>query len=936
VLDRDRWARLEVVFPDALARAGDDRRSYLDHVCGDDAELRAEVESLLEAHDEDSGFLEPSLDGTWADDNVPAATLLAPGTRLGPFEIVACIGAGGMGQVYHARDTRLDRDVALKALTGATDFADDAFLRLGHEARAISRLLHPHVCTLYDIASARVGEREIQFLVMELVSGETLAGLLSRGPLAVDVSLQYALQIADALSAAHDVGIVHRDLKPQNVMITASGVKLLDFGLALVTNAAKRMVPASSPSAVGSIVGTAQYMAPEQIRGKDVDARADVFSFGLVLHEMLTATRVFHRPTIAETLHAILHDPAPALPEHVPPSLRAIVTRCLEKDRALRFQSADALADALRAVGSAGRDGRERSWIGRHRLASAACAGVGVVLAAAVAAAWMRSDVPQPRVTGFVKLTSDEQQKFALVADRSSLYIAERVNNRTAIVKASFSDGATAPIPVPFANPGLDDISPAGSQLFVGDYEGPAPFAYWLVPTDPGRPQPLEMRAHDVHPSYDGARVAYVSKSDLYVSGADGNGKRKLTTRTTGSMGSIAWAPDGTRLRFTVFEGPQSSIWEIGVDGAGLRPLLPGWNTPAAECCGRWTPDGAYFVFQSTKRGTTNLWALADGERGWWSRRPQRPVQLTTGALQFRSPWPGADGRTILAIGDQIRGEVMRREPVSGEWTPLTLGASQRSMVQLTYSRRGDWLAYISYPEAVLWRSRPDDTDRQQLTFAPMEATGPSWSPDGERIVFQGRRPGGPWKLYVVSRQGGSPEQLISGPDNEASPAWSPDGRQIVFGGSPFFDPGAKGPNMLYILELGSKRVSPIPGSEGVWDAKWSPDGRYLLGLRFDFAQLMLFDAGAGRWEQLASGILHFANWSSDGQYAYYERWGPDIGAMRMRIRDRREEKLGSLTEFRRTTGPERCWSGLTPDNAFLVLRDVGTQEVYALNWEAR
>jgi dipeptidyl aminopeptidase/acylaminoacyl peptidase len=264
------------------------------------------------------------------------------------------------------------------------------------------------------------------------------------------------------------------------------------------------------------------------------------------------------------------------------------------------------------------------------------------------------------------------------------------------------------------------------------------------------------------------------------------------------------------------------------------------------------------------------------------------------------------------------------------------MGASQRSIAELTYSPQGDWVAYVTYPEAVLWRSRPDDTERQQLTSAPMEVMGMSWSPDSERIAFQARKPGGPWKLHVVSRRGGRPEQLLGGADNENAPAWSPDGRHIVFGGSPFLAPGEKGPTMLHTLDLGTNRVSPIPGSDGVWAARWSPDGRYLVGHRFDFRQLMMLDVSTGRWEELASGILHFANWSNDSQYVYYERWGPDTGAMRIRIRDRQEEKLGSLTELRRTTGPERCWSGLTPDNAFLVLRDVGSQEVYALNWEDR
>ena len=842
-----------------------------------------------------------------------------------------------MGAVYHARDTRLDRSVAVKVLAGRPGMREYARERLEGEARAISRITHPHVCTLHDISSARVGDSEIQFLVMELLAGETLATVLSRGPLPSDVAVQHALEIADALACAHRHGIVHRDLKPQNIMITSGGIKLLDFGLASFTTAAPIPTIAEGSTASRPLVGTARYMSPEQIRGEQIDGRADLFSLGLVFHEMLTATRAFDRPTVGETLDAILQDPPPPLPESVSGDLQRIIARCLEKNRDLRFQTAEELGAALRQLSpTVPRDDALSPPAGTSHGARALVLGAGVLIAVA-AVAWVRHEVPAPRVTGYVKLTNDEQQKSGgLVTDGSLIYVSEHVDNRPVLVKVPVTGGSSTPIAVPFPEPGLDDIAPDGSGLIVGSYAGPYPFPYWLVPTNAGEARPLgELRAHDVHFSPDGDQMAYIVGSDLYVSKRDGSGRRKLTMLANRSLGSAAWAPDGRRLRFTVGDAGQSSLWEIGTDGAGLRPLLPGWNTPAAECCGRWTPDGAYFIFQSRQNGVTSLWAIREPGRWQWRRSAQRPVQLTTGPLHFRSPTPSKDGRRIFAIGDQIRGEIMRRNPSSGEWTPLALGSSVRSISSLEYSRRGDWVAYVTYPEATLWRSRPDDTDRQQLTFPPMEVAGPSWSPDADRIVFMARKPGHPWKLHVAARTGGEAIPLLDGQENEAAPAWSPDGHEIVFSGSPFFDPRAKGPTALHVLDLRTRRVSKLPGSEGIWAVRWSPDGRYLVGHRFDFRQLMLFDVAAGKWETLASGILHFANWSSDSEYVYFERWGNDIGAMRIRIRDRRQEKIGSLKEFRRTIGPERCWSGLTPDNAFLVLRDIGSQEVYALSWDA-
>jgi Tol biopolymer transport system component len=279
-----------------------------------------------------------------------------------------------------------------------------------------------------------------------------------------------------------------------------------------------------------------------------------------------------------------------------------------------------------------------------------------------------------------------------------------------------------------------------------------------------------------------------------------------------------------------------------------------------------------------------------------------------------------------------VRGEIMRRDSRSGEWIPLSLGPSVKSITELAYSPRGDWVAYATYPEMTLWRSRLDDTHRQQLTFLPMEASWPSWSPDGTKLVIKGRFPGKPWKVYVIGAEGGTPEPLIPGPGSESAADWSPDGRKIVFSGSPF-DPESR-LKALYLLDLTTKGITKIPGSEGLFAARWSPDGRWLVAHRMDFSRLMLLDVTGGRWEQLSSGVLHFANWSRDSRYVYFERWGEDTGAMRIRISDRTEEKIGSLKGFRRTIGPERCWSGLTPENELLVLRDIGTQEIYALAWD--
>ena len=549
--------------------------------------------------------------------------------------------------------------------------------------------------------------------------------------------------------------------------------------------------------------------------------------------------------------------------------------------------------------------------------------GVGKVL--------FRSPLPLPKVSVHARLTNDGQQKMCLVTDGSRLYISEFVDNKPILVQVSTAGGETVPLAVPFPKPGLDDISASRSELIVASNDGPYPFPYWLVPVSGGSPRPLGgIRSHDVHPSPDGRSIAYFVESDLYLAKSDGSEAHKLVSVPGRNPGIAAWAPDGSRLRFTMGDPITSvySIWEASVDGSNLHPLLPGWNDRAGQCCGRWTPDGKYFIFEAKRDGVTHLWAICE-EKGFLREVSREPVQLTTGPVNFRSPVPSKDGKKIYAIGDVVRGEIMRYDARSQEWVPYQ---SSKSIVALNYSRDGEWVAYSTYPEATLWRSKIDGSQQQQLTFPPMEAQWSCWSPDARSIVFAGRTPGKPWKIYTVSSTGGAPQQLVSGDGSQAFPDWSPDGKRIVFGGSPFFDARDVGPSTLQILDLTTNQISAMPDSEGSFGARWSPDGRYIVTHQFDFQKLRLFDFTTGKWEELANGILHFANWSRDGKYVYFEKWGSDTAACRIRISDRKLEKIGSLKEFRRIIGAERCWSGLAQDDSLLVLRDIGSQEIYALD----
>ena len=363
----ENWQRIKAIVSEALELPEDERAAFVEQTCADDRELRDEVESLL-FYEADDGFLEqPLLVAATGDSPDDASqTFLEPGSRLGPYEIESLIGTGGMGQVYRARDSRLERVVAIKVLPGR--FADDDARRqrFEREARVISRLNHPHICTLHDIGT----EQGVGYLVMEYIDGETLAAALTKGPLPVPIAVTYARQLAEGLNRAHESGIVHRDIKPGNVMLGESGAKLLDFGLAkrsqgpvmpALDNAGEAAGSPGDPDTLalsrmtrfGTVMGTAPYMSPEQARGEPVDAIADQFSLGATLYEMLTRQRPFRGETTAAVVESLLSDmpePIRQLRPEVPAELEILVMRCLEKDPAKRFGTTAELAAALREI----------------------------------------------------------------------------------------------------------------------------------------------------------------------------------------------------------------------------------------------------------------------------------------------------------------------------------------------------------------------------------------------------------------------------------------------------------------------------------------------------------------------------------------------------------------------------------------------------------
>src|SRR5438094_3144560 len=705
------------------------------------------------------------------------------GQTVSHYRVLERLGGGGMGVVYKAEDLSLGRHVALKFLPDQLAADHQALERFQREARAASALNHPNICTIHEI-----GQHEGQhFIVMELLEGQTLKHRIEGKLLKTDTLLDLAIQIADALDAAHTKGIIHRDIKPANIFITQRGqAKILDFGLAKLAPrthlVAEGLGGSSLPTATadelltspGVAMGTVAYMSPEQARGEELNSRTDLFSFGAVLYEMATGRQAFAGATTAVIHDAILNR-APTPPLRVnpdlPPEFERIINKALEKDCDLRYQHASDIRTDLKRLRRDTDSGRlarvqegsalpspesaperpERpqaaapSLAQTKRRATLGAVVVGLV-AIAILAYWLTRPLPPPRVTGSVQITHDGHAKYPpALTDGSRLYFVAAEANGLALYQTSVTGGEAVPfsqrLDTQVAN--LAGISADGSQLLLQIGQGTNPEGpLWVIPVLGGpRHRVGDLTAYDAAWSSDGQTMVYAKGYDLYLARGDGSEPRKLVA-TTGTPSWPRWSPDQKRLRFTLLNPKTrtSSLWEVSADGASLHPLLSGWNNPPNECCGTWTPDRKYFLFQATRNGRSDIWAMR--EAGSWLRKgSQEPVQLTYGPLNFLGPVPSKDGKRLFAIGSQPHGELVRYDAKSGQFVPYLGGISAD---HVSFSKDGQWVAYFAFPEGNLWRSKIDGSERLQLTFAPMQAWLPRWSPDGKQIAFQGTIPNKP------------------------------------------------------------------------------------------------------------------------------------------------------------------------------------------------
>ena len=913
-MQAERWKQIQELYEAAIALSPEKRAGFLAHACAADAGLRAEVQSLL-AEQVDS-FLESAP--------VSAIKTLSPGARLGNFEVVELIGRGGMGEVYRARDSRLKRDVAIKVLPAGLARDPDRIARFEREAHAAGGLNHPNIVAVHEIGR----EDNTYWIATELVAGESLASAIGRGPMAVGKALEIATQIADGLAAAHAAGIVHRDLKPANIMVTRDGrVKILDFGLALRRRTSQDSTTLELTDE-GTVLGTAGYMSPEQVRGETVDHRSDLFSFGVVLYEMLSGKRAFAGGSSVEVMNAVLKDQPAELPASVPPALALIVRRCLEKEPDRRFQSAADLGFALQPSSPSlppTTAPKRRAW---RKWAAVAAA---IVAVAGAALFWLTRPLPPPRITGTVRITNDGLPKsWPLLTDGSRVFF-NLASVAAETYQVSVKGGESLVLPLPMKDAGLLDISPDRTEWLLCPNVGMSKAgALWRAPLMGGSPRRLGDLATQIGAaawSPDALQVVYARDHELHIARSDGTEIRKLAT-FAGDPVWVHWSPDGSRVRFSVMNsvggGAVFSLWEARIDGNGAYPLLPGWNASSNACCGNWTPDGKYFVFTALGvNGMTNVWALRE-KVGWFQRAERGPFQLTNGPLAMSSPVSSTDGKRLFVVGLQGRNEFLRYDLKSGQLVPAFGGISGTN---LEFSKDKKWVAYVSVPDGALWRSAVDGSQRLQITSPPMHAGAPHWSPDGKQIAFVGSREGSPYRIHVASFDGGGLKQVTNGEggkDGDNDPSWSPDGASLAFG------PANAAPASIRVVDLKTGGVLALPGSEGMWSPRWSPDGRFIAGLSASGWKIVLYDLQTHKQSELSSVESGYPSWSPDGESLFYETSGDDAAWCRVRLRDRKTERFAALKGIH-----VDLWFAPAPNNSLITSRNVGVGEIYALDWEA-
>jgi serine/threonine protein kinase len=721
--------------------------------------------------------------------------MLTPGTKLGPYEILSPLGAGGMGEVYRARDTRLGRDVAVKVLPQHLSANSEVRARFEREAKTVSSLNHPNICTLHDIGR----EGDVDYLVMELVDGETLATRIARGALPPAEVLRIGAQVADALDRAHRAGVVHRDLKPGNIMLTKGGVKLMDFGLARATGmsgagASGVTAMTQSPTmaqpltAEGTIVGTFQYMSPEQLEGKETDTRGDIWALGCVLYEMATAKRAFEGATQASLISSIMRDQPCAMSELVPmspPSLDRVVAQCLAKDPDERYQSAHDIRLALDIIRDGSGTVATATVVSRPRRSTPWLWLVGgIVFGAALGFGASRWLAPAPqispaRVSTLVNSGAD-QAPVASPDGKTVAFASARTGKSRIWIKQLASSDEVALTDGEDSQP---QFSPDGSSILYV-HSDPDGSSLWRVSIVGGQPRRLVENAVEGAWSPDGKELGFLRLSDnldqgeIWLANADGSGGRRMHSEKS-ALRWLSWSPGGERMMAA----------SVPLANAPIYYLLVPANGDSTQTV---SPVAGLAL-------TSNPVWLGSGDRIAYAIMEARATSAT--------------GQASRIVEQSLRtGKV--RELLSLPSSVLNLGVLGNGQLLMGLTQASQSLVLVDHPGTdnarEHWLTRGASIDRQ-----------PTFSPDGKRVLFSSNRSGNldVWEMDVET---GALSRITDHPGNDWDPSYTPDGRNILWssdrGGTfEIWEAATDGTSARQISHDGVDAENPTMTPDGQW-----------------------------------------------------------------------------------------------------------------------
>jgi len=960
-MQAERWQEIDRLFDAVLEREPAERASFLAEACAGDEDLRREVESLLAAHEGATKFIEaPAIEVAAKAAAAGGNTFSALGREIGPYKVQSLLGLGGMGEVYLAVDTRLDRRVALKLLPAEFTHEAERIRRFEREARAASALNHPNIVTIYEIGQSD----GTCFIATELVEGKTLRDLMPRASTHTKEVMNVISQVADALSAAHSAGIIHRDVKPENIMVRPDGyVKVLDFGLAKLTEPTPshdepRKKTVTVHTDTGAVMGTVAYMSPEQALGEEVDQRSDIFSLGVVLYELTTGEHPFKGPTAAATFDALLNrDPPALLDKNLSPELERIIGRALEKDRELRYQTASDLRAELkrwqRSVDSSPTNSLRisaRRGVSRRARPSLAIGGLALLLVVAAAGffAWRRSRTreisDQPfRNLNFTQLTDQPGTELfpSLLADGKSIVYASKASGNWDLYLQRV--GGKNPLNLTAdstADETQPSFSPDGERIaFRSERERGGIFVMGATGESVKR-----LTDFGYHPAWspDGREVAFAThniedpndrsleRSDIWIVDATTGVKRQLTGETIGDAAQPQWSPTGARIAYWGRQkGGQRDVWTIPASGGTPVAVT---NDAAFDWNPVWAPDGKHLYFASDRGGQMNLWRVPIEEKTGKVTGP--PESLTTPSPYAQHLSFSRDGRRAVYVSQVGSKNILKAgfNPDLAELTgqPLAITKGFKYTSQPNLSPDGEWFVYSTQGEKQedLFIIDKDGTGApRQLTDDHFKDRHPRWSPDGNRIVFYSDR-SGRYEAWTINRDGSGLQQMtFTTGETVIYSFWSPDGSRLAYN---------QRDESCWIIDVKKpwgeqtpQRIPNPPNQSDVFRAfSWSPDGRKLGGWinsPTENAGIYIYTFETNSFERITNfGVRPI--WLHDGRRLLFR----DAGKLFLVDSETKKTQQISLNSPLPVVE-----YGLTKDNHTLYYTLAATEaDIWMINWE--